>query len=80
MNDVELRNLAGYVLWAVFGLAVVFGALAQRTRFCTMGAIADVVNMGDWTRVRMWTLAIAIATLGGLLPVSRPPFQGRGCR
>ena len=47
MNDVDLRNLAGYVLWAAFGLAVVFGALAQRTRFCTMGAIADVVNMGD---------------------------------
>ena len=64
MNDVDLRNLAGYVLWAAFGLAVVFGALAHRTRFCTMGAIADVVNMGDWTRVRMWTLAIAIATFG----------------
>ena len=64
MNDVDVRNLASHVLWSTLGLAVVFGALAQRTRFCTMGAIADVVNMGDWTRVRMWALAVAVAVLG----------------
>jgi uncharacterized protein len=29
-----------------------------------MGAISDVVNMGHWGRVRMWLLAIAVATLG----------------
>jgi uncharacterized membrane protein YedE/YeeE len=64
MNDIDLNGLATKVLWASFALAVAFGALAQRTRFCTMGAIADVVNMGDWTRVRMWVLAIAVAVLG----------------
>ncbi len=33
-----------------------------------MGAVADIVNMGDWSRMRMWVLAIAIAILGvGLL-------------
>jgi len=52
------------VLWATFALAAVFGAIAQRTRFCTMGAVADVVNMGDWARARMWALAIAVAVLG----------------
>jgi uncharacterized membrane protein YedE/YeeE len=64
MNDIELNGLATKVLWASFALGLAFGALAQRTRFCTMGAIADVVNMGDWTRMRMWALAIAVAVLG----------------
>lgn len=52
------------VLWASFGLAVLFGALAQHTRFCTMGAIADIMSMGDWTRMRQWLLAMAVAILG----------------
>jgi hypothetical protein len=41
-------------------LSLAFGVIAQRTRFCTMGAVADGVNMGDWTRARMWALAIAV--------------------
>jgi uncharacterized protein len=64
MNEIEMSGLAANVLWASFGLATVFGVIAQRTHFCTMGAIADVVNMSDWTRARMWVLAIAVAVLG----------------
>ena len=41
-----------------------FGAVARRTHFCTMGAIADIVASGDWTRMRMWVLAIATAMIG----------------
>src|SRR5690348_1359216 len=29
-----------------------------------MGAVSDVVNMGNWGRMRMWLLAIAVAILG----------------
>jgi len=29
-----------------------------------MGAVADIVSMGDWTRMRMWVLAIGTAMLG----------------
>jgi hypothetical protein len=47
-----------------FVLAFIFGAVANRTNFCTMGAVSDVVNMGSWGRMRMWLLAIAIAILG----------------
>jgi len=47
-----------------FVLAFVFGAVANRTNFCTMGAVSDVVNMGSWGRMRMWLLAIAVAILG----------------
>jgi hypothetical protein len=45
-------------------LSVLFGASAQRTHFCTMGAVADIVNIGDWSRMRMWALAIGVAMLG----------------
>ncbi len=59
-----MAALGHQVLWAAFGLSFVFGAIAQRTHFCTMGAIADIVNMGDWARMRMWVLAIGVAMLG----------------
>lgn len=45
-------------------LGVVFGATAQKTNFCTMGAISDIVFMGSWNRMRAWLLAIAVAILG----------------
>jgi uncharacterized membrane protein YedE/YeeE len=45
-------------------LAFVFGAVANRVNFCTMGAITDVVQIGDWRRMRMWLLAIAVAIAG----------------
>ena len=64
METVDINRLTSLVLWASFALAVAFGAIAQRTRFCTMGAVADVVNMGDWERARMWALAVAVAVLG----------------
>lgn len=46
-----------------FGLGGIFGATAQRTNFCTMGAISDMVFMGNWNRFRAWMLAIATAML-----------------
>ncbi len=60
----DLPALRATVLWSTFALAFVFGAVAQRTGFCTMGAVADIINFGDWTRMRQWLLAIAVAILG----------------
>jgi uncharacterized membrane protein YedE/YeeE len=57
-------NLGAIVAWGGFALGFVFGAVANRTNFCTMGAVSDVVNMGSWGRMRMWLLAIAVAILG----------------
>jgi hypothetical protein len=56
--------LASTVVWGAFALAFVFGAVSNKTHFCTMGAVSDVVNMGDWSRMRMWLLAIAVAIAG----------------
>lgn len=64
MQEIDLKALSTQVLWAAFGLSVLFGAIAQRTHFCTMGAVADIVNIGDWARMRMWVLAIGIAMIG----------------
>jgi uncharacterized membrane protein YedE/YeeE len=64
MQESDLPGLMAKVLWAAFGLGMAFGAIAQRTHFCTMGAVSDIVNLGDWTRMRMWVLAIAVAMIG----------------
>jgi uncharacterized protein len=64
MQNIDMGAVASQVLWAAFGLSVLFGAIAQRTHFCTMGAVADIVNIGDWSRMRMWALAIGVAMLG----------------
>jgi len=58
------------VVPAAFGLSVLFGAIAQRTHFCTMGAVADIVNIGDWARMRMWILAMGVAMIGFNLMVA----------
>jgi uncharacterized membrane protein YedE/YeeE len=64
MQMSELNSLGQQVLLVSFVLSAVFGAIAQRTHFCTMGAVSDVVNMGDWTRMRQWGLAIGVAMIG----------------
>ncbi len=56
-----LVNLAGLLL------GILFGATVQRSNFCTMGAISDLVLMGDANRLRSWLLAIAVAMLGSQL-------------
>jgi len=73
-----------FLLWTSFVLAVVLGAVANKTNFCTMGAVSDVVNIGDYGRFRAWILAIAVAMLGvtlleylGAVNVSEtfPPYR-----
>jgi uncharacterized membrane protein YedE/YeeE len=60
----DVGSITSTVVWAGFGLGVIFGFFANKTNFCTMGAISDVVNMGDWGRMRAWLMAIGIAILG----------------
>ena len=57
-------NPATMVVWGGLVLGLIFGAVANKTNFCTMGAISDVVNMEHWGRMRMWLLAIAVALIG----------------
>jgi uncharacterized protein len=59
----DLNNVQTVALWG-FLAAVVFGAVANKTNFCTMGAVSDWVHMGDKNRLRAWFLAIGVAILG----------------
>lgn len=54
---------ASTIAWLAFVLGILFGAVASRTSFCTLGAISDIVNIGDWNRMRMWALAMAVAMI-----------------
>lgn len=71
------------ILWLAFAAAFAFGMIGQRTHFCTMGAVSDIVNMEDWTRMRQWLLAIAVAILGsaalhgaGLIDLDKSIYRG----
>lgn len=55
------------VLGSAFAMAAALGAVANKTNFCTMGAVSDWVNMGDSGRLRSWLLAIGVAVAGLLL-------------
>ena len=54
------------LVWA-FGLAFILGIVATKTNFCTMGAVSDIVNIGDTGRMRAWVFAIGAAILGVLV-------------
>ena len=73
------------LLWGGFLIALVLGAVVNKTNFCTMGAVSDLVNIGDTGRMRAWLFAIAIAVLGvavleyvGLVDATStfPPYRG----
>jgi uncharacterized membrane protein YedE/YeeE len=53
-----------FFLWSTFVISVILGLIVNKTNFCTMGAVSDMVNMQDYGRFRAWLLAIATAMLG----------------
>ena len=57
-------NLATTVAWLGFAVAFILGVISARTQFCTLGAMSDIVNMQDFSRMRMWVLAMAVAIIG----------------
>ncbi len=83
MNEANPAQLVPYVTGGAFALAFIFGAVGNKTNFCTMGAVSDWVNMGDTNRMRMWLLAIAVALLGssalqlaGVVDLSKSIYPG----
>lgn len=68
---------------AVGGLIIgmVFGFVAFRTNFCTMGAISDLMTFGDYRRFRAWVLAATTAMVGtqalaaaGIVPIEKSMY------
>ena len=73
------------VAQAIGGLVigVFFGAVIQRTNFCAMGGISDMLTFGDTRRFRAWVLASAVALLGaqalaasGVVDLSKSMYMG----
>jgi uncharacterized membrane protein YedE/YeeE len=85
MNFESFSGAHSVFIWSGFAIAFVMGAVVNKTNFCTMGAVSDMVNMGDSGRFRAWMLAIAIAITGLILLEatglatpgdSFPPYRG----
>ena len=64
MTYPDFASAQSFLLWSTFAIALVMGAVVNKTNFCTMGAVSDWVNMGDTGRLRAWMLAIAVGVLG----------------
>lgn len=60
----DFASAQSFLLWSTFGIALVMGAVVNKTNFCTMGAVSDLVNIGDNGRMRTWLFAIAVAMIG----------------
>lgn len=60
----EEMSITTQVATAAFFAGLIFGAIANKTNFCTMGAVSDMVLMGETSRFRSWMLAVGVAILG----------------
>ncbi|MBD3666149.1 YeeE/YedE family protein [Sulfitobacter aestuariivivens] len=61
------------VIGLIGGLAL--GLAARIGRFCTLGAIEDMLYGGDDRRMRMWLIAIGVAVIGTHLAISSGHFD-----
>ncbi|MBS1147961.1 MAG: putative transrane protein, partial [Proteobacteria bacterium] len=84
MTYEDFASAQSFFLWSIFAIALIMGAVVNKTNFCTMGAVSDWVNIGDTGRLRAWMLAIAVGVLGvtaleaaGLVNVTStfPPYR-----
>jgi hypothetical protein len=83
IDAAALPGLTRTVLWCTFALAFVLGLVSRKTNFCTMGAVADLVSFGDWTRMRQWLMAIGVAVVaagllaaGGVIDLGKSIYTG----
>lgn len=61
-----MEELSPHIVASIAGLVIgiALGAVVQRTNFCAMGAVSDLVVFRNWNRLRAWFLAMAVAILG----------------
>ena len=85
MSFESFLSAQSFFLWSTFILAFILGLVVNKTNFCTMGAVSDLVNMGDTGRFRAWVLAATVALIGVMvlealgradLSSTLPPYRG----
>ncbi len=64
LRETIIETPGTYIMWCGFLIGLVFGFIVNRTNFCSMGSISDIVNFGDYRRMRAWLLAAAVALIG----------------
>ncbi len=64
MSFESFLSAQSFFLWSTFIIAFILGLVVNKTNFCTMGAVSDLVNMGDAGRLRAWILAATVALIG----------------
>jgi hypothetical protein len=65
----EISNTSFYLATSGFILGILLGITIILTRFCTMGAVADIFLSNNYGRMRSWLLAIVISIIGTQLAV-----------
>jgi uncharacterized membrane protein YedE/YeeE len=63
------------VVWGGLLIGLALGVVAQATRFCTMGALADWFSYGGTARLMMWVLAVAVAASGTMALMTMGGFD-----
>ncbi len=85
MTFSDFASAQSFYIWAIFILSVLLGVVVNKTNFCTMGAVSDLVNMGDKGRLRAWILSATVALIGVSileyfkvfdLSSTLPPYRG----
>ena len=78
MDDI----LNGWLIGGGFVVGLVFGAIAQRQRFCMVAAVANLVMMRAWRQAHAFLAAFAVAIAGtqgleasGLVPVAESAYR-----
>lgn len=73
--DLSPEALTHVVVWGGFALGLALGGVAQSTRFCVRGAIADWIVFRGPARLLSWLLAIAVGAIGVQALVSAGAFD-----
>lgn len=65
-------------VWVSLGAGLIIGAIAQRSRFCTMGSIRDVILLRDFHLISgVAGLVVAALAMNLLLGQFKPGFAGQ---
>src|SRR3569832_1085835 len=84
MTYADFASAQSIFLWSTFAIALIMGAVVNKTNFCTKSTETDKNNKSDTGRMRALILAIAIGVLGvtaleaaGLVNVTGtfPPYR-----
>ena len=65
----EISNTVFSIAIAGLAIGILLGITMIYTRFCTMGAVADIALSQNYGRMRSWLLAITVAIIGTQLAI-----------